>query len=95
MGNFSKGEPVYIGMEEEFHPQLVQLAFRALAFGNLRFFAQRSTQLAKQLVPVRRVQRSALGVLDFLKAVRLLRGRQHPLFSQLYGIEKILPIGLR
>ena len=73
----------------------MQLAFRALAFGNLRFFAQRSTQLAKQLVPVRRVQRSALGVLDFLKAVRLLRGRQHPLFSQLYGIEKILPIGLR
>ena len=25
----------------------------------------------------------------------LLRGRQHPLFSQLCGIEKILPIGLR
>jgi len=36
---------IYIDMEQEFHPQLVQLAFSALAFGNLRLFAQRSAQL--------------------------------------------------
>jgi hypothetical protein len=73
----------------------VQLGFCALALGNLRFFAQRSAQLPEQFIPVCRIERSTLGVLDFLKAVCLLRGRQHPLFSQLYGIEKILPIGLR
>lgn len=82
-------------MEQEFYAQLVQFIFRALAFGNLRLFAQHGTQLAKQLVPVCRIERSTLGVFDFFKAARLLRGRQHPLFSQLYGIEKILPIGLR
>ena len=72
MGDFSEGEPVYIGMEQEFHAQLVQIAFRALAFGNLRFFAQRSAQLPEQFIPVCRIERSTLGVPDFLKAVCLL-----------------------
>ena len=33
---------IYIDMEQEFYAQLVQLIFRALAFGNLRSFAQRT-----------------------------------------------------